>query len=421
MKIRIIKLMAIGLITVLMAVTAVAQQDVEVAEVSSGNFFGIGARGLGMGGAQVAAGLDGTAIVYNPAVLARIRRIEVLAGMSHQKLSNDENRSASSSDINTALDGRSKSFTRLNALNVTVPVPTYRGSAVVAFGINRVSSFDHVFQYARTLPDGGEVGTEIETGGLYQYSAAGAIDISPKISVGASLNLYHGKDDYTWTYSHSGSQQEDYTQYVNADYTGVSAKLGLIASVNRNISIGAVVETPVQYEIDGEFSEELWAYPNAYEYELEHPFVFGGGMSARYGRLQAALDLHYTDWTQMEYKEYDLYTLENGLIDRYYREVVRINAGVEYLIPRFGAKVRAGYIYDPLPYADFLVENDRDFVTLGVGFLIDRVMTLDIAFVTGSYEYAKPAPDANGAFDISSALYEKYSIDRLYVTTAFRL
>ena len=121
--------------------------DFPIAEISAGNFFGIGARGLGMGGAQIAAGMDGTALVYNPALLARIRRIEILTGMSHDRLSNDENSYPTWSTPDRTFDGKSKSFTRLNALDVSIPVPTYRGSAVVGFGINRVMSFDHVFQF----------------------------------------------------------------------------------------------------------------------------------------------------------------------------------------------------------------------------------------------------------------------------------
>jgi len=404
--------------------SAFAQDDTgpAIVENSSGNFFGIGARGLGMGGAQIAAGMDGTALVYNPAALARIRRIEVLAGLSHEKYSNDQNTYPDGVTVDPTLDGVSRSHTRLNTLNIVVPAPTYRGSAVVAFGINRVTSFDHAFQFARILVDGDsggsrDRGTEIETGSLYLYSAGGAIDISPRVSVGLSLNLYNGKDNYTWDYQRMAIDGERYTQFVDADYTGVSAKVGMIATPNQNTSIGVVVESPIKFQIDGVTSD----LPYYYEYELKHPFTFGGGVSTRFRGVQFAADLHYTDWTQMEYTEHEFYALENRLIGRYYRDVLRLNLGAEYLVQHIGAKVRVGYMYDPLPYADFLINNDRDFVTFGVGFLIDRVMTIDIAFVHGSYEYAQPAPDSDGFQDISNSLFEKYTLNRVYVTTAFRL
>ena len=417
--------LAILILLIPMQVTAQDdEEELPIAENSSGNFFGIGARGLGMGGAQIAAGMDGSTLVYNPAALARIRRIEVQVGMSHQRLSNDENIYPSSFIPNPLLNGRSKSFTRLNAINVSVPAPTYRGSAVVAFGINRVMSFDQVFQLARSKPNGSEkeLGTELETGGLYLYSIGGAVDLSPRISVGAALNLYHGNDNYTWSHELEGADGFNYSQCITADYTGVSAKVGLVANINPHLSLGAVVESPIGFDIDGEYSEGGWSYPNTYEYELKHPFSFGAGAAFNIKRLQLALDLSYTDWTQMEYTEYPNLVLANKLFDLYYRETLKVNAGAEYLVPFMGAKIRAGYIYDPLPYADFLIKNDREFVTFGVGFLIDRIMTLDIAYIRGTYEYTQPNTGDNDLpIKPSDAMYEKYTGNRIYVTTAFRL
>jgi hypothetical protein len=407
--------------------------DFPIAEVSAGNFFGVGARGLGMGGAQIAAGMDGTALVYNPALLARIRRIEILTGMSHDKVSNDENSYPAWSVPDEAFDGKSKSFTRLNALDVSVPVPTYRGSAVVGFGVNRVMSFDHVFQFGQDWDivdnEGTERGSELETGGLYLYSAGGAIDLSPRISIGGALNLYHGKDKYTWDYyfheqniQSNETVSERYSQYIESRYTGVSARVGMSASLNRNLLVGVTVESPISFAIDGEFSEDGWSYPDEFEYDLRHPFSFGAGAALSIDRLQLAVDLVYTDWTQMEYTEYASMAINNDLFDLYYREAVRLNIGAEYMLPRMGAKLRAGYMYDPIPYADFLVKNDREFVTIGVGFLIDRMLTLDIAFITGSYEYTLPDPSVGPIAGLSAdAMFEKYSVNRLYVTTAFRL
>ncbi len=425
-----IKAMIIALAALIaLSVGTEAQEGFPIDETSAGNFFGVGARGLGMGGAQIASGLDGTALVYNPALLARIRRIEILAGISHENYSNDQNTIPMTWNNIAALpgDGGSKSFTSLNALNMSIPVPTYRGSAVIAFGINRVMSFDHVYEvYRRDLTNNADVlGTEITSGGVYLYTFGGAMDLSPRVSVGASFNLYHGGEDYTWEsmYDVPGSLVEDeqFQQYITADYTGVSAKVGMSYNPSRNLSLGLTVESPISFAIDGESLELDQASPPMYEYELRHPFSFGAGVSYRFQRINFALDAHYTDWTQMEYTEYSDLAFNDRLINVYYRETVKINAGVEYLLPFAGAKVRAGYIHDPLPYADFLVEDDRGFVTIGAGFLIDRVMTVDIAYVHGSYEFARPYPDENDNVSILETPFEKYSINKIFVTTAFRL
>ena len=57
-------------------------------EVTAGNFFGIGARQMAMGGTGIASSWDGAAMWYNPAALARIHRVEFQLGLNHQKFSN---------------------------------------------------------------------------------------------------------------------------------------------------------------------------------------------------------------------------------------------------------------------------------------------------------------------------------------------
>src|SRR4030042_2570855 len=61
----------------------------QVEEASAGNFFGIGARAMGMGGAQIATANDASGLVYNPARLAKVKRIEFSGGMTHQRLNNE--------------------------------------------------------------------------------------------------------------------------------------------------------------------------------------------------------------------------------------------------------------------------------------------------------------------------------------------
>ena len=135
-----------------LTVPAVAQDLGIFEEVSAGNFYGLGARQMAMGGTGIASPMDGAALFYNPAALARIPRIEFQLGLTHQNFSNTTSMSARrnrltafSSVINQG--SADQTNTRLASLNLAVPVPTYRGSLVVAFGINRVISFDRTAFY----------------------------------------------------------------------------------------------------------------------------------------------------------------------------------------------------------------------------------------------------------------------------------
>ena len=54
-------------------------------EVVVDNDTGVGARAMGMGGAQIAAVEDVTAVIHNPAALARIQDLEVQLGLNMMK------------------------------------------------------------------------------------------------------------------------------------------------------------------------------------------------------------------------------------------------------------------------------------------------------------------------------------------------
>ena len=71
--------------------TSSAQQlldPFDVYESATENQFLPGGRAAGMGGAQIAAGDDGSALWYNPALLTRIRNTELSGTLSHQRLTN---------------------------------------------------------------------------------------------------------------------------------------------------------------------------------------------------------------------------------------------------------------------------------------------------------------------------------------------
>ncbi|MBD3216815.1 MAG: hypothetical protein GF310_00970 [candidate division Zixibacteria bacterium] len=431
MKAKSVFIMLLGLLICLPSLVG-AQDGQLIAERTAGNNFGLGARAMGMGGAHIASVLDGTALVYNPAALAKIRRIEFLGGISHQNLTN--NVDPGPGLPLQGLNERDQNNTRLNSINLSIPYPTYRGSLVFAFGLNRIKSFDKAFEIGADIPGGSYHGTEVETGSLYALSAGGGIDLSPKISLGASLNYYFGTDDYNWRLSTGGfadGLQPLYIDHIEDDYSAVSAKAGILIAYSKYLNIGATVETPIQYDIDEEYLLRTFDEGGVdidggrFSYDLWTPFTFGAGLGLNFNYLQLAADVNYADWTQMEYKDNPALTSDNLFIQEYYRDVFSFSFGAEYLIPRLGLKLRAGYKYDPLPFRDIAFQqaddlmpiqgydiiNERDFVTFGFGYLIDRIMTLDVAFVLGGYKIQ----------DNFTEVIEDYDLTRVFVTTGFRL
>lgn len=407
-----------------------------IEEVSAGNFFGVGARAMGMGGAHIACVNDATALLYNPAGLARIKRLELGVGLTHQRFEN-ETGFLGTPGIQEALIpyynnvSRLQTNTRFSSASFVYPVPTYRGSLVLALGVFRVMSFDKSFKYVYSIgPQYHPAAEELisESGGVNVWTAGGALDISPNISLGLAFNYWSGKEDYTLesesSFWHADTLfQIRFNDEIYDDYSGFSGKFGLSVYPSKYFSFGFTLDSPTWLTVDEEYvlrtdsthtyDEYIWlieerGFP---KYKLTHPYRFGMGAAIYIKNLLLTGDIHYADWSQLQYREGFEIGEKNRNVKEYYREVIRWGVGAEVLVPWISGKIRAGYYSDPLPYDSEFLESDRRYLTLGLGFLIDRVMTIDFAWVHGFYDFKYE-------FD---SFKEEYTADRFYVTTAFRL
>jgi long-subunit fatty acid transport protein len=384
------------------------------------DLLGLGARAMGMGSAHIAVAEDFSALWWNPAGLARIRRIELSGGLIHQK---EKSRSL--------LFGYGKpkrdSHTRLGSGGIAIPLPTYRGSLVFAFGLNRIQNFDSSLKFEGGIleKDLWEEGFELKSGGLHTWGLGGAIDLSPFLSAGATIMFWRGEENYTWnlvkdTLNGQGRfLRVTNWDYFQDDYSGINLKLGLLLRANRYITLGGTLESPLTLTVeqdwtsqtdslfsDSTISSDDYGY---YKYKLSHPYKFGLGARLTLPYLILAADLSYTDWSQTEYKypPQDVSDLNPYMSDAY-RDVLGWHIGAETLVPKAGLKVRLGYYRDPIPYKLKRIKNSRDYLTFGFGFLIGREMTLDVALVHGLWETS------------SGSLDERYSLNRVFITAAYR-
>lgn len=405
-----------------MAAVAMGQDLAEFEEMTAGNFFGLGARQMAMGGAGIASSMDGAAMFYNPAALARIYRIEFQLGLTHQKFTDESSQSAGRYDGFTSILNKAdidQTKTRLGSLNLTVPVPTYRGSLVVAFGANRIMSFDRAALFHVTDRNGGgelvdDYAKEFETGNIYLYTAAAGVDVSPNVSLGLALNVYSGKDKFVYDYTYL-DESNDYSDAgsweVTEDYIGASVKGGLLARPNADWAIGLTVESPMDWQVEWKWIEP--GYTDKVEYDLSRPFIFGAGLAFSPGRLTLTGDAEYADWSQMSYNDNAAMELISDSLGMLYHDVVNLRAGAEYQFPTQGLAVRAGIFSNPLPYDSRFIKDDQFGYSLGIGWLIDKVIMLEGAFVHGGYTRKYTGP--NG-FPITAE--DDYS--RVYFTMSYR-
>lgn len=384
--------------------SAAAQQEITV-----GNDFGVGARAMGMGGAFTGVSDDSTALYWNPAGLSRIKRMEFFGALSHEKLEAE-------TEYFGSPDSTFVSKTRPNSFGIVLPVPTYRGGLAFALGVNRVQSFDSrvkIMGFNDSPVEEDELGQLFideridESGDIYSWSFGGAVDIAPDVSLGGVLSFLSG--DYSYELELDADDTEDldpewagisYRDIIVSDYFGVEGKVGLLARFADQISLGVTISVPLDFSVEEYWSQETfdfyddgtdesWFDEGDSPYDMSRPFRFGGGIAAYPlpGAIIAA-DVLYTDWTQTEYDQPPSDDISNEDFITDYRDTLQLRIGAEYAIPKVGLSIRAGYLLDPLPYdPDWIeIETDRQFITLGLGMMLDEVLSLDVAYVRGFWK-----------------------------------
>lgn len=404
-----------------------AQVTIEdVSEIVADNFGGYNARQMSMGGAGIMS-LDGSALFKNPANLARVPRIEFNLGFAHQRYQ-DDSRTIPLSTLDANAYEDKKTGTHLNSVIVTVPYPTYRGSLVFGFGMVRSANFDRVTGNLYVEDIYVNLERNVGSGGINQYGFGFGIDISPRLSFGASAFLYNGKHEINFEsdiYEIGVINPVDpLYEYIESQYLGLALKSGLAYQISGNFGLGLTVNFPVIYNIDQDFYGEYYWGDTAFytEYELKRPYIFSGGFVFRWERLTLLGDVGYIDWKQMAYVNSPEMADYNRAVGEFYDDVFKFNFGGEYVIPLLGLSLRGGYFIDPLPYQKRYLEKNRTGFTAGLGFLIDQVVMVDFAYVNAIYEFHKlvqPAVD-NPFFNDSFDLFNESKINQFYMTISYR-
>ncbi|MCP4582716.1 MAG: hypothetical protein GY839_13985 [candidate division Zixibacteria bacterium] len=390
-------------------------------EMATENNVFVGARAAGMAGAQIAAADDGSALWYNPALLTRIRRLELSGTLSHQRFFNETRFDA----VNTIEAQLNK--TRLSSLWGVFPVPVEQGGLSFAMAANRIKNFDRIFRFENTpgwfaAPSGdGLGGGEDDRGSLWAYSIGAGVEMSTYTSIGIALEWYGGVNDYSYLDDEIvGPDTYSYRQDLKNSYSGYSTKIGLAYSSGPNFHLGATIKPPTVLKVEQEnyqVSSINGSADSDYstgEYKFHLPFSFGVGVLYTIRDLLITGDLIYTDFTQLEYKEgVDLFEA-NSDIKKYYNDVVTLNLGAEYFIPQWGLMLRGGYSRDPIPYNFYPVEDDLSVFTAGFGFLLDKTLKLDVAA-----NFLNWTRKDNEFFGVGTV--EKYRAQRVFLGITYRI
>lgn len=391
--------------------------------------MGMGTRALAMGGAYTGLANDYSAIYWNPAGLAGLRKSQIFGEVSHLNFNNN-------AAFNQSVTDETQNYTRFGSLGAAFALPTRRGSFVIALGYNRVKDFDRNLAFSGYNPlsnglafvfnnttypfDKNVYQTEqvTEEGGLDQWSLGSGIAISPNFNAGLTATYWKGKSDYQFSFFQE-DRDDIYNQYpgdfysytltrsLQTDYSAVGFKLGGMFTLVKGVQLGGALGFPVTFKVKENYQQSdlivfdngdedaLEGDPGVFEYRVKTPFHFDGGISLSTGLLTIAGSARYRDWSQTRFDvsdellsnpDYSDLLAENQSIRQNYRETIQYNIGGELFLPGLNMMLRGGYAIYPSPLKGASKDLDKQFYTAGVGFVLDRYISLDATVIHGFWK-----------------------------------
>ena len=398
------------------------------------NEMGFGARSLGMGGANIALGDDPSDMYWNPAGLAGI------INKTFYIETNNLNYNNNTTYLDQTTGNLLQKFGQFNGFGIAYPIPTMRGSMVVAVGYNRILNYDALMSFSgfsiedNTLDfpiniDGVEKNYQfsekvqrseqtISDGGMEQLTFSFGIALSPTVSGGISVSQLTGREEYEFEFSQEDLQNTysqfpaDFNQYnlkqsLITKTSGWNIRGGLRSSFNEWLRFGIALSLPYTIHVEEQHgTDEKLTFDNGdkddktvignYDYKVHAPLIADLGMALTSENLAITASLRFKDWSATEFNlnnlsrdsdDYALLEEENSVLTFQYHSVMQLRVGVEYLKEfndSFGITFRAGGGLIPSPGGDSKV--DKSYTTIGLGIPMGNAIMLDAAYIFSQWE-----------------------------------
>ncbi|MDE0687985.1 MAG: hypothetical protein OXI61_07460 [Candidatus Poribacteria bacterium] len=382
----------------------------QVEEMAIGNTFGVGARTMGMGGASLALADDFTALYWNPAGMAQIQKFELFSSFSHNTASTD------AYFTGDEITGTTRSQMRPNSIGFVYPFHARRGGWAIAFGYNRPQNFDYqtaiqgIDPSSDTEFSGLAVDeTDINSGGIGIWSFGTSVYVSKRVLIGGSLDFWQGNSLNELDTTATDLLRVDgelsrfrYDDEIDREYSGLGARIGLLAHLTDAVSVGLTLVTPIELGVD-----ELWyqstravyddgeemsdSMSGAQVFDIERPFEIGTGIAVKLfdDDLVLAGDVQLTDWTQTRYDPAPADDISQDNFEEFYATTLQARIGVEYRLSAIDTYVRLGYFRDTIPFTDAEVNNARDFLTGGIGKIFEDSLKFDVGYMFGTWQRSR--------------------------------
>jgi long-subunit fatty acid transport protein len=416
---------ALVISVLLLILSQVHAQQVEIA--SSLNPVGSGARATGMGGAFIGVADDATAASWNPAGLIQLEKPEISFVYSyfHREQGYGLINSADRNDILGVSGENTMDADGLNYASVVYPFVMLNRNVTVSVNYQRLYEMNKEidFDFVRDVGFGDVATEDVEfrqNGFLYTLSPAVAVQVTPQLALGATLNFWNdlaGSNGWK-TYQRNDYIEDNGSTYLEINtvtkdevsFKGINAHFGFLWSINGQWTLGGVYKTPFNADVEANRSYYYkYTQPPFLDFpptilDLSENFVFkmpasyGLGLAYRYSdSLTIALDVYRTEWSHFVIRDDDeniRNPLTNDCISKgsenttkcptvrktRLKDTTQVRLGMEYLfIKRKDViPVRFGLFYDPEPASGHLDEYYG--ASFGAGYVFNGRMALDFAY-----------------------------------------
>lgn len=408
-----------GLKLTAMASLAAAGGLILAPELKAGGYewFGLGSRAAGMGGAFIGLADDWTAGYWNPAGLAQLEGngagINFLSPHPWLKGTNSfanlppsaetAERYKYTKDMFINYSGAepyqfSKTTTSYNFYHAQgagayVAFPEFTLGLTIYSPLGYYSDWKDTIQYGMGSP-GTIYGNNYQKLAIVETQFSIAREIVENLYAGLGVSVLYDRLKRTSTKVVGNSFILDYTYdfSLKVDGYGAEAMAGLLYRISDLVSVGGVYRTGSTVKMKGKASSSLdfMGLDESADvtYRFRHPGTWGVGVAVNPlpDRLTLTADFQQTlwsfYWTNVQYSQ-DGTLLQSSSVDEDWRNSNRYRVGAEYLIRPEWA-VRAGCAYDESPMPDksvslaYIPDVDHKYVTLGTGFELVKDLSIDL-------------------------------------------
>jgi long-subunit fatty acid transport protein len=387
-------LMVAIILSVMANPLAALTQETPIPIASSPNPVGSGARALGMGGAFIGVADDATAASWNPGGLIQLETPEASLVLSY----NNRREHTAYTSYPEADGSHGINTQEINYFSLAYPFTVWRKNMIVSLNFQHLYDFNEKVNYGFLMADSGPPVLSIDNrvdwdqdGALRSISPAFAVQLHPRLSLGATVNIWD-KNFCNWesNFRSTGtgalgpfSFNEQIGIKEKFDFTGLNANIGFLWTINYTFSLGGVIKTPFRAELDRRYryvSDRAFPLaPSADAHEvieisdtqkLDMPMSYGIGLAVRFSdSLTCDLDIYRTQWDDYVRRtaggeKLNPVTGEPAAISES-DPATQVRFGGEYLFigDRMVIPLRAGIFYDPEPAEG----GPEDFYGISIG------------------------------------------------------